>query len=57
MRRFARELGVDIMQAKGSGPKGRILKEDIQNFVKQALAGGAPAAAQLATIVFASSQV
>jgi len=40
VRRFARELGVDITQAKGSGPKGRILKEDVQNFVKQALAPG-----------------
>jgi pyruvate dehydrogenase E2 component (dihydrolipoamide acetyltransferase) len=47
VRRFARELGVDITQAKGSGPKGRILKEDVQNFVKQALAGGgAPVAAR-----------
>jgi pyruvate dehydrogenase E2 component (dihydrolipoamide acetyltransferase) len=48
VRRFARELGVDIAQVKGSAPKGRIVKEDIQNFVKQALAGGgsAPAAAR-----------
>jgi pyruvate dehydrogenase E2 component (dihydrolipoamide acetyltransferase) len=46
VRRFARELGVDIAKATGSGPKGRILKEDIQNFVKQALAGGGAAAAK-----------
>ena len=47
VRRFARELGVDITRAGGSGPKGRILKEDIQQFVKQALAGGAgPAGAR-----------
>ena len=47
VRRFARELGVDITKAAGSGPKGRILKEDIQNFVKQALSGaGAPAGAR-----------
>jgi pyruvate dehydrogenase E2 component (dihydrolipoamide acetyltransferase) len=49
VRRFARELGVDVARVTGSGPKGRILKEDIQNFVKQALAGGgagAPAAAR-----------
>lgn len=40
IRRFARELGVDLARlAGGSGPKGRILKEDVQNFVKQALAG------------------
>ena len=40
VRRFARELGVDVALVKGSGPKGRILKEDIQGFVKQALASG-----------------
>ncbi|HUL94384.1 MAG TPA: dihydrolipoyllysine-residue acetyltransferase [Usitatibacter sp.] len=41
VRRFARELGVDVALVKGSGPKGRILKEDVQGFVKGALAGGA----------------
>lgn len=45
VRRFARELGVDLARVAGSGPKGRILKEDVQAFVKQAIAGGAPAAA------------
>ena len=40
VRRFARELGVDVALVKGSGPKDRILKEDVQGFVKQALAGG-----------------
>jgi pyruvate dehydrogenase E2 component (dihydrolipoamide acetyltransferase) len=48
VRRFARELGVDLSKVKGAGPKGRILKEDIQGFVKGALAGagaGAPRAA------------
>jgi pyruvate dehydrogenase E2 component (dihydrolipoamide acetyltransferase) len=51
VRRFARELGVDLTRlAKGSGPKGRILKEDVQGFVKQAMTGAlvpatAPAAA------------
>jgi pyruvate dehydrogenase E2 component (dihydrolipoamide acetyltransferase) len=40
VRRFARELGVDVARVAGSGPKARILKEDIQNFVKQSLAGG-----------------
>jgi pyruvate dehydrogenase E2 component (dihydrolipoamide acetyltransferase) len=40
VRRFARELGVPLAQVKGSGPKGRILKEDIQGFVKQAFDGG-----------------
>jgi pyruvate dehydrogenase E2 component (dihydrolipoamide acetyltransferase) len=41
VRRFARELGVDVSRVTGAGPKGRILKEDIQNFVKASLAGGA----------------
>jgi pyruvate dehydrogenase E2 component (dihydrolipoamide acetyltransferase) len=41
VRRFARELGVDLAKIKGSGPKGRILKEDIQNFVKSAVSGAA----------------
>ncbi|HUP96932.1 MAG TPA: dihydrolipoyllysine-residue acetyltransferase [Usitatibacter sp.] len=40
VRRFARELGVDLSRVKGSGPKARILKEDIQAFVKGALASG-----------------
>src|SRR3954463_9324712 len=45
VRKFARELGVDLSLVKGAGPKGRILQEDVQAFVKQALsAGGAPAA-------------
>nr|WP_207168537.1 dihydrolipoyllysine-residue acetyltransferase [Thiocystis violacea] len=53
VRRFARELGVDLARVKGSGPKGRALKEDVQTFVKQALAQGqasdtgAPSAFQL----------
>ncbi|MFZ3321696.1 MAG: 2-oxo acid dehydrogenase subunit E2, partial [Usitatibacter sp.] len=47
VRRFARELGVDVARVTGSGPKARILKEDVQGFVKQALAGGgAPATAR-----------
>jgi pyruvate dehydrogenase E2 component (dihydrolipoamide acetyltransferase) len=37
VRRVARELGVDLAQVQGTGPKGRILKEDVQGFVKQAL--------------------
>ena len=40
IRRFARELGVDLVRVKGSGPKGRILKDDVQSFVKQALSQG-----------------
>jgi pyruvate dehydrogenase E2 component (dihydrolipoamide acetyltransferase) len=37
VRRLARELGVDLGKVKGTGPKERVLKEDIQGFVKQAL--------------------
>jgi pyruvate dehydrogenase E2 component (dihydrolipoamide acetyltransferase) len=45
IRKFARELGVDLLKVKGSGPKGRILREDVQGFVKGALAAVKPAAA------------
>jgi len=38
IRRFARELGVDLAQIRGSGAKGRVTKDDVQNFVKAALA-------------------
>ncbi|MGE5757622.1 MAG: biotin/lipoyl-containing protein, partial [Sideroxydans sp.] len=38
VRRFARELGVNLAQVKGSGEKGRVTKDDVQNFVKQSLA-------------------
>lgn len=41
VRRFARELGVDLGQVKGNGRKGRILREDVQAYVKQTLAAGA----------------
>lgn len=41
IRRFARELGVDLGRVAGTGRKGRILKEDVQGFVKQVMAGGA----------------
>ena len=37
VRRFARELGVDLGRVQGSGPKTRILKEDVQAYVKQTL--------------------
>ncbi|MBD3610799.1 MAG: dihydrolipoyllysine-residue acetyltransferase [Gammaproteobacteria bacterium] len=38
IRKFARELGVDLGKVDGSGRKGRITKEDVQNYVKRALA-------------------
>ena len=37
MRRVAREFGVNLAKVRGSGRKGRILKEDVQNYVKEAL--------------------
>jgi len=44
VRRIARELGVDIREVNGSGPGGRITVEDVQGFVRKALAtGSAPA--------------
>jgi len=36
-RRFARELGMDLIRVKGTGVKGRITPEDVKNWVKQAL--------------------
>lgn len=40
VRLFARELGVDLSQVSGTGPKGRIQKDDVNNFVKSALKSG-----------------
>jgi pyruvate dehydrogenase E2 component (dihydrolipoamide acetyltransferase) len=37
VRRFARELGVDLSRVKGSGPKDRVVKDDVQDFVKSEL--------------------
>jgi len=48
VRKFARELGVDLRQVQGSGRKGRIVKEDVQAFVKRALSQGAGAGGGLA---------
>jgi len=45
IRRFARELGVMLGSVRGSGPNGRITRDDVQGFVKQTLANGVPAAA------------
>jgi len=49
VRQFARELGVDLSKVKGTGPSTRILREDVQNFIKQVMSGavsaGAPAGA------------
>src|SRR6266705_2820713 len=47
VRKFARELGVDLVRVKGSGPKGRITPADVQEFVKGVMRG-APAVAAVA---------
>jgi pyruvate dehydrogenase E2 component (dihydrolipoamide acetyltransferase) len=39
VRAFARALGVDLARIKGSGPKDRILQEDVENHVKQVMSG------------------
>ncbi len=40
VRRLARELGVDLAQLRGSGPRGRIVKDDVKGFVKVAMTHG-----------------
>jgi pyruvate dehydrogenase E2 component (dihydrolipoamide acetyltransferase) len=49
VRRFARELGVDLTRVKGSGLKGRITPEDVKGWVKQTLTSGGGAAAGAGT--------
>jgi len=48
IRKLARELGVPLDEVKGSGPKGRITQEDVQEFVKAVLSGTAQTKAQAA---------
>ena len=43
VRKLARELGVDLVSVKGSGPKGRVLHDDVKAFVKSILSGAVPA--------------
>jgi pyruvate dehydrogenase E2 component (dihydrolipoamide acetyltransferase) len=45
VRKFARELGVDLASVKGTGVKDRITPEDVKSWVKKALAAGPGAAA------------
>jgi pyruvate dehydrogenase E2 component (dihydrolipoamide acetyltransferase) len=49
VRKFARELGADLVQVRGSGPKGRILHEDVQAFVKGVLSNKVVSAATART--------
>ncbi len=59
VRRLARELGVDLTLVKGSGSKDRVLREDIQGYVKRTLAQGAaaPAAGALSFALPAATAV
>ena len=50
VRRFAFDLGVNLNQVSGTGPKARVLKEDVEGFVKQAMQQ-APAAAVAAGVI------
>jgi pyruvate dehydrogenase E2 component (dihydrolipoamide acetyltransferase) len=49
IRKFARELGVDLGKVPGSGPKGRITQLDVQNYVKGVMAGTTAAPAGTAS--------
>jgi len=42
VRKVARELGVDLARVAGTGPKGRVLQEDVRRFVKQVMSAEAP---------------
>ena len=42
VRRFARMLGVDLTRVSGTGAKGRILREDVEGFVKEVMTGRGP---------------
>ena len=53
VRHLARELGVDLALVPPSGPKARILKEDLQSYVKGALAKGGSAGVAIAGITVA----
>ncbi|HMI89709.1 MAG TPA: 2-oxo acid dehydrogenase subunit E2 [Polyangiales bacterium] len=43
VRQLARELGVDLKHVKGSGPHGRVTKEDVQRYVKHAMSAAGTA--------------
>ena len=49
VRKFARELGVPLAEVKGSGQKGRITEQDIQQFTKSVMAGAIQTIAAQAT--------
>lgn len=45
VRQFARELGADLTRIAGTGPKGRIVQDDVRNYIKSVLAGSVAAPA------------
>jgi pyruvate dehydrogenase E2 component (dihydrolipoamide acetyltransferase) len=45
VRAFARELGVDLSRVTGTGPKGRVKREDVSSLVKRVMSGAGPARA------------
>ncbi|MDR0276259.1 MAG: dihydrolipoyllysine-residue acetyltransferase [Burkholderiaceae bacterium] len=47
VRKFARELGVPLAEVQGSGPKGRILQEDVQSFTQAVMTGAVQTQAQV----------
>ena len=55
IRRLARDLGVQLGEVPGSGPKGRITQDDVQGFVKRVMAGAVQTAAQQAKAPAAAS--
>ncbi|OJX29789.1 MAG: dihydrolipoyllysine-residue acetyltransferase [Burkholderiales bacterium 68-12] len=48
VRKFARELGVPLAEVQGTGPKGRITQDDVQNFTRRVMAGSQQTQAQAA---------
>jgi len=49
VRKYARDLGADVTQVKGSGPKGRITQEDVQAYIKSILSGQTTTVSSTAT--------
>jgi pyruvate dehydrogenase E2 component (dihydrolipoamide acetyltransferase) len=49
VRQFARELGVDLGRVRGTGPKNRVVQDDVKNFVKAQLQSKPSGAAQAGT--------
>jgi pyruvate dehydrogenase E2 component (dihydrolipoamide acetyltransferase) len=56
VRKFARELGVPLPEVKGSGPKGRITEEDVQQFTKSVMSGAIQTVAGHAQFASAAGQ-